>query len=153
MQFNAHEKKIEVKLNLPDSEPDINADWLKIFQVMNNLISNAIKFTHEGGSVTIRLRYNPPRPPLEKGGEGGFVEVSVQDTGQGIAEDDIPLIFDKFRQVKSKATRGEKGSGFGLAIAKNLIELHGGRIWVESEVGKGSTFYFSIPINQKMCKQ
>src|SRR3989338_9361066 len=63
MQFNAHEKKIDIKLNLPDSEPDISADWLKIFQVMNNLISNAIKFTHEGGSVTIRLRYNPPRPP------------------------------------------------------------------------------------------
>ena len=146
MQFNAHEKKIEVKFNLPDSEPDINADWLKIFQVMNNLISNAIKFTHEGGSVTIGLRYNPPRPPLEKGGEGGFVEVSVQDTGQGIAEDDIPLIFDKFRQVKSKATRGEKGSGFGLAIAKNLIELHGGKIWAESTVGKGTAFYFTLPV-------
>ena len=89
MQFNAHEKKIEVKLNLPDSEPDINADWLKIFQVMNNLISNAIKFTHEGGSVTTSVRYNQDN-----------VEVSVKDTGQGIAEDDIPLIFDKFRQVE-----------------------------------------------------
>ena len=135
MQFNAHEKKIEVKLNLPDSEPDINADWLKIFQVMNNLISNAIKFTHEGGSVTISVRYNQDN-----------VEVSVQDTGQGIAEDDIPLIFDKFRQVKSKATRGEKGSGFGLAIAKNLIELHGGKIWAESTVGKGTAFYFTLPV-------
>ena len=142
MQFNAHEKKIDIKLNLPEAEPEINADWLKIFQVMNNLIGNAIKFTHEGGSVTIDVIYSQ---------DGA--EVSVADTGQGIAEDDIPLIFDKFRQVKSKATRGEKGSGFGLAIAKNLIKLHGGRIWVESEVGKGSTFYFSIPINQKMCKQ
>ena len=142
MQFNAHEKKIDIKLNLPEAEPEINADWLKIFQVMNNLIGNAIKFTHEGGSVTINVIYSQ---------DGA--EVSVADTGQGIAEDDIPLIFDKFRQVKSKATRGEKGSGFGLAIAKNLIKLHGGRIWVESEVGKGSTFYFSIPINQKMCKQ
>ena len=135
MKFNAHEKKIEVKLNLPDSEPDINADWLKIFQVMNNLISNAIKFTHEGGSVTISVRYSQDN-----------VEVSVTDTGQGIAEDDIPLIFDKFRQVKSKATRGEKGTGLGLAIAKNLIELHGGKIWVESTMGKrGTTFYFTIP--------
>ena len=135
MQFNAHEKKIEVKLNLPDSEPAINADWLKIFQVMNNLISNAIKFTHEGGSVTTSVRYNQDN-----------VEVSVKDTGQGIAEDDIPLIFDKFRQVKSKATRGEKGSGFGLAIAKNLIELHGGKIWAESTVGKGTAFYFTLPV-------
>ncbi len=135
MQFNAHEKKIEVKLSLPDSEPSINADWLKIFQVMNNLISNAIKFTHEGGSVTISVRYSQDN-----------VEVSVTDTGQGIAEDDIPLIFDKFRQVKSKATRGEKGSGFGLAIAKNLIELHGGKIWAESKVGKGTAFYFTLPV-------
>ena len=135
MQFNAHEKKIEVKLNLPDSEPAINADWLKIFQVMNNLINNAIKFTHEGGSVTTSVRYNQDN-----------VEVSVKDTGQGIAEDDIPLIFDKFRQVKSKATRGEKGSGFGLAIAKNLIELHGGKIWAESTVGKGTAFYFTLPV-------
>src|SRR3989338_952117 len=135
MQFNAHEKKIEVKLNLPDSEPAINADWLKIFQVMNNLINNAIKFTHEGGSVTTSVRYNQDN-----------VEVSVKDTGQGIAEDDIPLIFDKFRQVKSKATRGEKGSVFGLAIAKNLIELHGGKIWAESTVGKGTAFYFTLPV-------
>ncbi len=135
MQFNAHEKKIDIKLNLSETEPEISADWLKIFQVMNNLISNAIKFTHEGGSVTISVRYSQDN-----------VEVSVTDTGQGIAEDDIPLIFDKFRQVKSKATRGEKGTGLGLAIAKNLIELHGGKIWVESTMGKrGTTFYFTIP--------
>ncbi|MBI3583336.1 MAG: GAF domain-containing sensor histidine kinase [Nitrospinae bacterium] len=135
MQFNAHEKEIDIKLNLPETEPEINADWLKIFQVMNNLISNAIKFTHEGGSISISLRYDKDN-----------VEVSVQDTGQGIAEDDIPLIFDKFRQVKSKATRGEKGSGFGLAIAKNLIELHSGKIWAESRLGKGTTFYFTLPV-------
>ena len=135
MQFNAHEKKIDIKLNLPEAEPEINADWLKIFQVMNNLIGNAIKFTHEGGSVTINVIYSQ---------DGA--EVSVADTGQGIAEDDIPLIFDKFRQVKSKATRGEKGSGFGLAIAKNLIELHGGKIWAESTVGKGTAFYFTLPV-------
>ncbi len=135
MQFNAHEKKIEIKLNLPETEPEISADWLKIFQVMNNLISNAIKFTHEGGSVTISVKYSQDN-----------VEVSVKDTGQGIENDDITLIFDKFRQVKSKATRGEKGSGFGLAIAKNLIELHGGKIWVESRLGKGTTFYFTLPI-------
>lgn len=135
MQFNAHEKKIDIKLNLPETEPEIMADWLKIFQVMNNLISNAIKFTHEGGSVTISVKYSQDN-----------VEVSVKDTGQGIENDDIPLIFDKFRQVKSKATRGEKGSGFGLAIAKNLIELHGGKIWAESRLGKGTTFYFTLPV-------
>ncbi len=135
MQFNAHEKKIDIKLNLPETEPEISADWLKLFQVTNNLISNAIKFTHEGGSVTISVKYSQDN-----------VEVSVKDTGQGIENDDITLIFDKFRQVKSKATRGEKGSGFGLAIAKNLIELHGGKIWAESRLGKGTTIYFTLPI-------
>jgi signal transduction histidine kinase len=134
MQFNAHEKKIDIRLNLPEAEPEINADWLKIFQVMNNLIGNAIKFTHEGGSVTINVIYSQ---------DGA--EVSVADTGQGIAEDDIPLIFDKYKQVKSKATKGEKGFGLGLAIAKNLIDLHDGRIWVESALGKGTAFYFTIP--------
>ncbi|MBI3600693.1 MAG: GAF domain-containing sensor histidine kinase [Nitrospinae bacterium] len=154
MQFNAHAKKIEITLNMPDTEPETMADWIKLYQVMNNLIGNAIKFTHESGGIKIGLKYNPPFPPLEKGAGrpsegwvGGFAEVSVADTGQGIAKEDIPHIFDKFRQTKTKATRGEKGSGLGLAIAKNLIELHGGRIWVESEIGKGTTFYFTIPIS------
>ncbi len=136
MRFNAYEKKINIKENLPETEPVINADWMKIFQVMNNLIGNAIKFTHDGGSVTISLKYNLNN-----------AEVSVADTGQGIAKEDIPHIFDKFKQGKTMSTRGEKGSGLGLTIVKNLIELHHGKIWVESEVGKGTTFYFSIPIN------
>jgi signal transduction histidine kinase len=135
MQFNAHEKKIDIKVNLPEEEPEINADWLKLFQVMNNLIGNAIKFTHEGGSVTISLKYDQNN-----------AAISIADTGQGITKEDITHIFDKFKQVKTKSTRGEKGTGLGLAIVKNLIELHGGKIWVESEVGKGSVFNFTIPM-------
>ncbi len=134
MQFNAQEKNIEIKLDMPDAEPEITGDWIKLYQVMNNLIGNAIKFTHERGRVIIGLKYN------------GEAKVSVSDTGQGIPKEDLPHIFDKFRQAKTKATRGEKGSGLGLAIVKNLVELHGGRVWVESEIGKGTTFYFTIPI-------
>jgi signal transduction histidine kinase len=145
MQFNAQAKKIEIKLDMPDAEPEIMADWLTLYQVMNNLIGNAIMFTHDGGGIKIGFKYNPPHPPFDK---GGVAEVSVADTGQGIAKEDMPYLFDKFRQTKTKATRGEKGSGLGLAIAKNLIGLHGGRIWVESEIGKGATFYFTIPVRQ-----
>lgn len=147
MQFNAQQKKIEITLDMPDTEPEIMADWIKLYQVINNLVGNAIKFTNEGGRIKIGLKYNPPHPPFDKRGAGGVAEVSISDTGQGIPKEDLPHIFDKFRQAKTKATRGEKGSGLGLAIAKNLIELHGGRIWVESEIGKGTIFYFTIPIN------
>lgn len=164
MQFNAHEKRIEITPDMPDTEPEIMADWMKLYQVMNNLIGNAIKFTHEGGSVKIGLKYNPPYPTSRsqvpaweripriklgvsnEGGYEGVAEVSVADTGQGIPGEDLPHIFDKFMQTKTKATRGEKGSGLGLAIVKNLVELHGGRIWVESEIGKGTIFYFTIPM-------
>ena len=115
---------------------DIVGDERKIKQILLNLLSNAVKFTPEGGRITINAR------PIN-----GSVEISVTDTGIGIAEEDQPKVFEEFRQVGSDNAKKVEGTGLGLTLAKKFVELHGGRIWVESEVGKGSTFVFTLPVN------
>ena len=101
---------------------------------MLNLLPNAIKFTPEGGRIEVRAR------PADGGGE-----ISVSDTGVGIAPQDQDAIFEEFRQVGT-ADKKEEGTGLGLALSRKFIELHGGRIWVESQVGQGSTFTFTLPV-------
>ncbi|HYB40545.1 MAG TPA: ATP-binding protein, partial [Candidatus Methylomirabilis sp.] len=112
----------------------IVADERKVKQVLLNLLSNAVKFTPEGGRVAVSVtRAN------------GGIEISVSDTGIGIAPEDQEAIFEEFRQVGTDYARKREGTGLGLALAKRLVELHGGRIWVKSELGKGSTFIISLP--------
>jgi len=112
----------------------IVADERKVKQVLVNLLSNAVKFTPEGGRVEVAVaRAN------------GSVEVSVSDTGIGIAAEDQEAIFEEFRQVGSDYARKREGTGLGLPLAQRFVELHGGRLWVKSEVGRGSTFTFSLP--------
>ena len=113
---------------------DFVGDERKIKQVLLNLLSNAVKFTPEGGRIGIRAKQ-----------ADGSVEISVSDTGIGIAPEDQPKIFEEFRQVGSDYAHKVEGTGLGLTLAKKFVELHGGRIWVTSEVGKGSTFTFSLP--------
>jgi signal transduction histidine kinase len=113
---------------------DYVGDERKIKQILLNLLSNAVKFTPEGGRISINARQT-----------NGSVEISVTDTGIGIAEEDQPKIFEEFRQVGSDNAKKIEGTGLGLTLAKKFVELHGGRIWVESEVGKGSTFVFTLP--------
>jgi signal transduction histidine kinase len=114
---------------------DFVGDERKIKQILLNLLSNAVKFTPEGGRIGINARQ-----------VDGSVEISVSDTGIGIAPEDEPKIFEEFRQVGSDYAHKVEGTGLGLTLAKKFVELHGGRIWVESEVGKGSTFTFMLPI-------
>jgi signal transduction histidine kinase len=117
-------------------EPDldlIEADERKVKQVVFNLLSNAVKFTPDGGRVAVTARC-----------VDGVVEIAVRDTGIGIATEDLPKVFDEFRQVGQGLARAE-GSGLGLALARRFVELHGGRIWVESTPGQGSTFSFTLP--------
>jgi signal transduction histidine kinase len=109
-------------------------DERKIKQILLNLLSNAVKFTPEGGRIGIKARQ-----------ANGSVEISVSDTGIGIAPEDQPKIFEEFRQVGADYAHKVEGTGLGLTLAKKFVELHGGTIWVESEVGKGSTFSFSLP--------
>ena len=115
---------------------DFVGDERKIKQILLNLLSNAVKFTSEGGRVVINAKQTD-----------GAVEISVSDTGIGIAPEDQPKIFEEFRQVGGDYAHKKEGTGLGLTLAKKFVELHGGRIWVESEVGKGSTFIFTLPIH------
>ena len=113
----------------------IHADERKVKQVLLNLLSNALKFTPEGGRIDVRAA-----------ARDGAVEISVTDTGVGIAPEDQATVFEEFRQVGSAAKKVE-GTGLGLAISRKFIDLHGGKIWVDSQVGKGSTFAFTLPLS------
>jgi signal transduction histidine kinase len=131
----AGERGVTVDCRFPDDLPKITADRAKLRRVLVNLVSNAVKFTPKGGRVDI-----------SGGREGGMVRVQVSDTGVGVTPEDLPHLFDKYEQGSSRAPRREKGTGLGLYITRQLVELHGGEINAASEVGKGSTFSFTVPI-------
>ncbi len=128
-------KGISLYLNLPDSLPLVNIDWQRINQVMHNLLENAVVHTSKGGSITVAAIR-----------QGDWVEVSVSDTGEGIPAADLPNIFERFYRVDRSRARATGGSGLGLTIAKRLVEAHGGKITVSSQLGKGSRFSFTVPI-------
>jgi signal transduction histidine kinase len=134
----AADKRIKVSTYLPTDVPTIIADPAKFNQVLLNLLTNAIKYTHENGNVSVEAR-----------GQEGFVEIWVTDTGIGIGQEDIDRIFQRFTQVDSSASRSQGGTGLGLAITKELVELHGGQIRVQSKLGKGSSFIFTVPISHE----
>ncbi|MGB7951279.1 MAG: GAF domain-containing protein, partial [Candidatus Binatia bacterium] len=125
---------VTLDLSVDENLGDVNGDERKIKQVLLNLLSNAVKFTPEGGRIEIKARQ-----------QNGNVEISVSDTGIGIAPEDQAKIFEEFRQVGGDNAKKIEGTGLGLTLAKKFVELHGGKIWVESEVGTGSTFTFSLP--------
>jgi two-component system sensor histidine kinase VicK len=117
-----------------------------------NIVNNAMKFTPDGGMITVRVdRINGARGAIAP--QGSFLRIAVQDTGVGIPVSACERIFDKFHQVRghTKNFSGTKGTGLGLAIAKGIVEAHGGSIWVESEEGRGSTFYVTLPVTKDTC--
>lgn len=132
-ELKAKKKGLGVRVRLPERGISIYVDKDKIFQVLTNLIGNAVKFT-EKGSVEVSAVQ-----------EENYVEVSVVDTGRGMNKEDLSNLFSKFKQFGVALSGLEKGAGLGLCISKNIVELHGGEIWVESEIGKGSKFIFTLP--------
>ncbi|MGH7773294.1 MAG: sensor histidine kinase [Candidatus Binatia bacterium] len=134
----AGEKLISLEIASPDASVITWGDRDKVSQVLMNLIGNAVKFTPLSGKVTVAV---------EKNG-GQWVQISVADTGPGILPEEANKIFDKFYQAAQVDKQKTKGTGLGLAISKALVEMHGGKIWVESEGGKGSTFSFTLPRQQ-----
>lgn len=140
-QDMAASKNITLQSELHDEELQIEADANKITVAISNLIRNAITFTNEGGRVQVSVE-----------SVTGHVQVSVKDNGIGIPASDIPHIFDRFFQVESHLTRRHTGMGLGLSVAKTMIEMHGGRIWVESVEGQGSTFSFLLPLRPTKTK-
>jgi len=137
-QDEAKSKNITLLRDTGDAEHYVEVDGVKINIALSNLVKNALHFTDPGGTVTIKIEEDP-----------GYMKVSVNDTGIGIPAKDLPKLFDRFFQVEEHLTRKHGGMGLGLSVAKSMVELHGGRIWVESEVGIGSTFTFLLPIDDK----
>ena len=131
----AKNKKLELKVELPQKQPAAHGDERRLTQVLLNLVGNAIKFTDKG-EVAI----------IAKSANGSFT-LSVRDTGPGVAEGDQHKIFEEFQQADSSTTKEKGGTGLGLAISKRIVEMHGGRLWVESSLGHGSTFSFSVPLH------
>ena len=135
------DKPIDLRQNIDPSTPPVRADTIRIRQVMINLLSNAAKFTEEG-SITVEVA------PYKDDGKT-MVKVSVSDTGPGISLKDQEKLFQAFSQVDASPTRKSGGTGLGLSICKQLINMHGGQIWVESQEGQGSTFHFTLPLFHK----
>ena len=129
----SHEKSIVIKTQIQENLPLVTVDKDRFMQAIANLLSNAIKFTDEHGVITVSLSHAVDH-----------LLVYIEDTGVGIPSDQLEYVFERFRQIK-RTTRKKEGTGLGLAITKEIVEYHQGRIWVESEMGKGSTFYLTIP--------
>jgi NtrC-family two-component system sensor histidine kinase KinB len=135
VQSEANE--INIIVEPADTLPAVYADANFIGRVLDNLIDNALKFTESGGTISLLAQPN-----------GANVLVQVQDTGEGIPEEDLASIFDKYAQVKGKKSQEDRqGTGLGLTFCKLVVEAHNGRIWVDSQVGVGSTFSFTLPIS------
>jgi PAS domain S-box-containing protein len=126
---------VEFKADLDPRLPIVVGDRDRLVQVVSNLVNNAVKYSPDGGTVTLSSR-----------SEGGFALVSVTDTGVGIPPDEIGHVFERFRRVRSGAAQSIPGTGLGLTIVKQIVEMHGGKIWVESAVGHGSAFHFTLPL-------
>ena len=131
----ATKHSISLHLNLDRSLPPVKADQTRIKQIVYNLLSNAVKFTEDGGKITLESRAG-----------SGEIVVTVTDTGIGISKEDMPKLFVEFQQIDSSLSRKYPGTGLGLVLSKRFVGLHGGRIWAESELGKGSRFSFALPM-------
>jgi two-component system phosphate regulon sensor histidine kinase PhoR len=133
LQLQAERAGLALKIECPDDLPPVLVDVSRVQQVVVNLLHNAIKFTSDGGWVIVGVIQ-----------QAKAIQFSVSDSGIGISSDDLPRIFERF--YKADRSRASSGTGLGLAISRHLVEAHGGKIWAESESGKGSTFYFTIPL-------
>ncbi|MGB8706427.1 MAG: HAMP domain-containing sensor histidine kinase [Dehalococcoidia bacterium] len=136
VQNRCQEKQISIGAELPHGLPLVFIDKDRIRQVLHNLVDNALRYTTAGGTIEIGASYTKP----------GWVTVSVSDTGAGIARKDLPYVFDHFYKADRSRQRGHGGAGIGLAMVKRVVELHGGTVWVKSRKGKGTTFYFTLPV-------
>lgn len=134
----ADSKHVQLVLESIGERTWVKADAARLEQVLDNLLSNALKFSPEGGVVKVQMKPDP---------QAGVLEISVSDTGPGIAPEDLPHIFERFYQGRTKG-KHTAGSGLGLALAKKVVEAHGGRIWIESEKGKGATVRFILRLAQ-----
>jgi signal transduction histidine kinase len=138
LQLQAAQKRIQLSADIPaQTIPLIEADQALLQQALHNLVENAIKYTRPEGKVLVRVQTQPIG-----------VVFQVIDNGVGVSPMDLPRLFEKFYRGAQQVPKDERGSGLGLAIVKSIAERHGGRVWAESQLGKGSTFYLAIPPRQ-----
>lgn len=143
LQIQAKQKHISLGVEIPKDMPHaIEADQALLHQALYNLVENALKYTPEGGEVTIHLQTS-----------ASALTFAVRDSGIGIPQGDMPRLFEKFYRGTNRETLAQRGTGLGLAIVKSIAERHGGKVWVESELGKGSVFYLEIPLEQSKESQ
>jgi signal transduction histidine kinase len=131
----APRRAVRLTNDVPRDLPSLSGDPERIHQVLFNLVDNAIRFTPEGGEVSVSARR-----------ENGAVEIAVTDTGSGIPAEHLPRLFERFYRADPSRSRGDGGTGIGLAIARSVVEAHGGTITAESQPGRGSTFLFDLPV-------
>jgi two-component system phosphate regulon sensor histidine kinase PhoR len=136
----AGKKGVSLSCNEPLSSLFTFGDRKSIEQVFTNLLDNAIKYGREGGNIKISVRENTTAE----------IQVSIQDNGIGIPKEDLPRIFERFYRVDKGRSKELGGTGLGLSIVKHIVQAHGGKVWAESQIGKGSTFYFTLPKQAKM---
>jgi two-component system phosphate regulon sensor histidine kinase PhoR len=140
MRAQAAAKGITLSSESSERNVTVDGDAGLLRRAVTNLIENAIKYTPEGGAVTVELS-------ARTNGEGKQAMISITDTGLGIAPEDQVRLFEKFYRIKRNEASDVKGTGLGLAIVKSVVERHGGKVWVESELNKGSTFHVSLPLS------
>ena len=145
LKILARDKGISLTIEEEKDIPICEIDSGKVEQVVTNLVSNAIKFTPREGHVTVRTYVKHVTDEISEI-TGDYAVIEVEDTGAGISPDEIPLIFDRYRQAQSAKASNQKGTGLGLTIVKRVIEAHGGKVYVESSLGKGSKFSVLIPL-------
>lgn len=139
MRLSARERDLSVHLDLAPELPPAWADRDRVTQILTNLLSNAFKYSRPGGKIEVKVQLSENRQ---------FLEIEVADTGIGMSEEEQKLLFSKFFRSSNPAVRSISGTGLGLSITKALVEMHGGRVWVKSQLDQGSTFGFSLPIAQ-----
>ena len=132
-RLKAETKGLRIHVLLPEGLPPVRADGAQLAEVLQNLLDNALQYTPPGGQIDVKAHAN-----------GHDVTFTVADTGMGIPESDLERIFERFYRVDAARSREAGGTGLGLAIARHIVDAHGGRIWVESAIGQGSRFHFTV---------
>lgn len=153
LRGEAEAGRLALAVELPPDLPAVLVDAERVRQVVANLVHNAVKFTPPGGQVLVTAAVEVEEAVGEDGQPSPMVVVEVRDTGVGISKIDLPRVFERFYKSDRARTRGGSGTGLGLAIARHIVETHGGRIWVKSKEGKGSSFFFSLPVGEEWGEQ
>jgi signal transduction histidine kinase len=138
LRLEARKKQMDVHIDIADGLPSVEADQKRLTQVVTNLFSNAIKYTFDEGTVTVRAFLNPAQ----------LMQIEVEDSGVGMSQEQLQKLFRPFYRAFNPLSDRSGGTGLGLSIARSLVELHGGEMWVNSEPGKGSTFSVVLPLTQ-----